>query len=58
VGKFFPVVMVLDKGDAESVLGLFYSQFCYVLLSVSQVKVKVNTCESYKRWLKIIRKLY
>jgi hypothetical protein len=40
VGRFVPVVMVLERGDATGVLGLFqilvsYSEFHHVILCVS-----------------------
>jgi hypothetical protein len=40
VGRFVPMVMVVERGDATGVLGLFqilesYSQFCYVVLCTS-----------------------
>jgi hypothetical protein len=44
------------------VLGLFhifmsYSQFCYVVLCISHVKVVVNICGSQVKWLKKHKKI-
>jgi hypothetical protein len=51
VGRFVPVDMVVERGDATGALGLLqilvsYSQFCYVVPCISSVKVIVNTCGS------------
>jgi hypothetical protein len=51
VDRFVPVVMVVEREDTTDVLGHFqilvsYSQFCYIVLCVTYMKVTVNTCES------------
>jgi hypothetical protein len=45
------MVMVVEREDARGALGLLqifvsYSGFCYVVLSISQMKMIVNTCGS------------
>jgi hypothetical protein len=49
VGRFVPVVMLVERGDATGALGHFlilvsHSQFHYIVLCVSLVKMIVNTC--------------
>jgi hypothetical protein len=63
VGRFVPVGMVVEKEDVTGALGLFQilvpcSQFLYVVLCISWLKMMVNTCGSLVQWLKIIRNLY
>jgi hypothetical protein len=63
VGRFVPMIMVVERGDTTGAFGLFQilvscSQFRYVVMCINLVKMIVNTCRLFVRWLKIIRKLY
>lgn len=47
---FVPMVMVVERGNARSVFGHVYSQFCDTVLCVSFIEVIVNTSGPQIRW--------